>query len=209
MAIEPSNFDGEEDPTPDAPQEGVDNPRLPADSHEAPEQEEIIDDQQLADIAAEVGKQLEEAEEPEDEEALDGGYAPPPEPTPFDSTVLPNIKVPYITDLPKGGDPTSLGGDSELPSETIESRGAAPGIAELDEAGRALEAFGNDVEAFHAGALPPADDPGEVAGGGNDGGHVPEALDADFKHKETSTDYIIEHIRKINELTARLERERI
>ena len=51
---------------------------------------------------------------------------------------------------------------------------------------------------------------GEMGEGGGEGnGGVPQALEADLQHRDTSTSFLIDHTRKIQELTRRLEAERL
>lgn len=181
-----------------------DSPELPA------------EDEQPEDLLAqldEVQKQFESGlEEADDGEAIEPGDFPNNDPEPFDATVVPSIQPPTISDGGSVGFDDEFGGiDFSKNVSDEEAPGKIPELEAVDEAGKALEEFGAGVEAFHAGNAPEGDMPGDEAdnpGFLNDNS-LKDFLDADYRQKDASTSILSDATRRIEEITARLERSRL
>ncbi len=107
----------------------------------------------------------------------------------------------------------SLTGCSRATRSTTEthSEEAAPDLEELDETQKAMEAFGDDVEAFHdAGGLEGTGDGGQESsdlGGGENG--LRKFADATVSNATTQYEFLMDHARSLSDLQRRLEIERL
>lgn len=147
----------------------------------------------------------------DDGEALLGRDLPGNEPEPFDSTVLPEIPDPSITDKAPVGFEDEFGGiDFSKDVGDEETPGRVPELEAVDEAGKALDDFGAAAEAFHA-QNPEPNVPGDEADqpGFPGDNALKDFLDSDHRQKDLSSSILIEATRRIEEITSRLERSRL
>lgn len=208
MTDDPNNIDdlGEDDP------EG----KLPV----APEPEDL----QLEDAAPapdpgqealDIQEELDSLEPPEDEGSIQPVDLADNQPQPVDKPPpVPGVKGVTISDVSPVGFKDEFGG-TDLSSDVATDRDESappPELADVDAATRDFDQMADDIEAFHAGTgirgMLNEADPIAHAGGDNQD-EIPQALDADLHNRDTMTGFLVEHTRKIQELTLRLERERL
>ena len=202
------------EPDPEIPQQD-ELGKLPVSSDETSNLPIEEGDEEVLSRLDEVQDQLEHGlEQQDDGEALDAGELPSNEPEPFDATILPEITAPSIVDSSSISFSDEFGGDDFAASATSEESPArVPELDDLDTAQRGFDQMGQEIEAFHAqgGMGGGSQVPGDEAA--NEG--VPQDddmrnfLDADYRHKNTSSSILTDATQKINELTEKLERSRL
>lgn len=197
------------------PQEAVDEPRLPAHDFEqdGPTEDTLRTPEEVfADEAEEIVQQLTSAGEAE-EDAPDILPDTEAEPEPFDGTALPVFAEPSIADLSGEQGDASLPGIDDAVESAGPQGGEIPELQHLDEAQSALEQMGADIEAFHAGRLggdiPQLEEESNASVGGMSEDQLRDYMEADYHHRETSSYALIDHARRIEDLTLAIERERI
>lgn len=209
-------MDGEED-LPVQPTDGIENqdPLGPLPTAPSEDESQIDSDIQSEsdDPTAglnEIQQTLTEAANAADANSTDT-FTPPatpesaPEPV-SPATTEPSAPPAAVADVPPPDD---------LPTETTVTEASGPDFAELDDAQQQLQSFGEQVNAFN-----------EAGGAGGGGGDYGSAFNGDYggdgssgalqdfgesvaNNAEMNFEFLREHARRIDEMTRKLELERL
>lgn len=216
----PTNVDdGGEDiypqPDPNVPNQDQLPDQMPSEDYKQPVplEQDGETESLLADVDDAQGT-LEQAGEIEESPPI-APDEPQNDPEPTDDTTDLSLDVPELSEDSGPRDFTEDATGADMSADVSSAPAEDSTLEDLDRAAKDLADMGADINAFHEGGgmdgfQPPMDfGTGGSGEGGGDNSALQNLGDTDISNRDTMTDFLIAHERRIAEVTQRLERERL